>query len=153
MRRISNDRPSVVEALDKLGIEHKGNTFRCPNPDHPDNHPSSGWYGDGTRWKCHACGAGGDACDVVEPTRVCGFAECKAFFGRGAASATRSAGNVMAAGGGGKTAAAARTIQVQADKGATARMGRRSRSWRGRRVSGRSGRTKRATTNNGGNPS
>ncbi len=42
--------------------------WHCPNPDHPDQHPSmslyNGKHGD-RRWKCHACGEGGTAVDLL----------------------------------------------------------------------------------------
>ncbi|MDQ6614908.1 MAG: toprim domain-containing protein [Actinomycetota bacterium] len=40
--------------------------WHCPDPDHPDTHPSMNIY-DGVRsqrWKCHACGEGGTAIDL-----------------------------------------------------------------------------------------
>jgi hypothetical protein len=42
--------------------------WHCPNPDHPDAHPSMGIYRRGrgpARWKCHACGEGGTAVDLL----------------------------------------------------------------------------------------
>ncbi len=45
--------------------------WHCPDPAHPDEHPSMGLF-TGTRsgpavprWKCHACGAGGTAVDLL----------------------------------------------------------------------------------------
>ncbi len=40
--------------------------WRCPNPNHPDVHPSmTVFHGHRSdRWHCHACGAGGTAIDL-----------------------------------------------------------------------------------------
>ena len=96
----------VVDALDKLGIEHKGRKFRCPNPDHPDNHPSADWFGDGRRWKCRSCGAGGDAFEAVKLARGCTFPEARAFLGGGFTGARPWGGKVPVAGGRDKSRAA-----------------------------------------------
>ena len=53
-----------------LGLEVKGRTLRCPNAEahaHGDKHPSAS-IGPET-WKCHACGAGGDALELVRVVR------------------------------------------------------------------------------------
>jgi hypothetical protein len=47
----------------------RSSRWHCPNPDHPDRNPSMGMYtsartGD-WRWKCHACGEGGTAVDLL----------------------------------------------------------------------------------------
>jgi hypothetical protein len=43
--------------------------WHCPNPDHPDRNPSMGIYTSARsgqhRWKCHACGEGGTAVDLL----------------------------------------------------------------------------------------
>jgi hypothetical protein len=42
--------------------------WHCPNPDHPDQHPSMSVYPGRRghpRWKCHACGEGGTAVDLL----------------------------------------------------------------------------------------
>jgi hypothetical protein len=42
--------------------------WHCPNPEHPDEHPSMGIYLNGhglQRWKCHSCGEGGTAVDML----------------------------------------------------------------------------------------
>lgn len=42
--------------------------WHCPNPAHPDEHPSMGIYQGFQgrwRWKCHACGEGGTAVDLL----------------------------------------------------------------------------------------
>jgi DNA primase len=42
--------------------------WHCPNPDHPDQHPSMSLYNGKhgqRRWKCHACGEGGTAVDLL----------------------------------------------------------------------------------------
>jgi DNA primase len=42
--------------------------WHCPNPEHPDEHPSMGIYLNGhglQRWKCHSCGEGGTAVDLL----------------------------------------------------------------------------------------
>jgi len=48
--------------------------WRCPNPDHPDTHPSMTVYAGqrSQRWKCHSCGDGGTAIDLVMTARRCG---------------------------------------------------------------------------------
>ncbi len=40
--------------------------WHCPNPDHPDSHPSMTVFAGqrAERWKCHACGEGGTAIDL-----------------------------------------------------------------------------------------
>ena len=40
--------------------------WHCPNPDHPDSHPSMSVYQAqrSQRWKCHGCGEGGTAIDL-----------------------------------------------------------------------------------------
>lgn len=40
--------------------------WHCPNPDHPDTHPSMTVFDGqrGQRWKCHACSEGGTAIDL-----------------------------------------------------------------------------------------
>ena len=40
--------------------------WHCPNPDHPDTHPSMTVYQAprSQRWKCHGCGEGGTAIDL-----------------------------------------------------------------------------------------
>ena len=45
----------------------RGARWHCANPDHPDENPSMGIYTGkrGQRWKCHACGAGGTAIDLL----------------------------------------------------------------------------------------
>lgn len=59
-------RETLVRALIAGGAELRGNKFRCISPDHTDRHASAGIYerGGKWRWKCQACGAGGDAADV-----------------------------------------------------------------------------------------
>jgi len=51
--------------------------WRCPNPDHPDAHPSMTVYAGqrSQRWKCHSCGDGGTAVDLVMTVRGCGVRE------------------------------------------------------------------------------
>ena len=48
--------------------------WRCPNPDHPDAHPSMTVYAGqrSQRWKCHSCGDGGTAIDLVMTVGRCG---------------------------------------------------------------------------------
>ena len=40
--------------------------WHCPNPDHPDTHPSMSIYAGqrAERWKCHSCAEGGTAIDL-----------------------------------------------------------------------------------------
>jgi len=48
--------------------------WRCPNPDHPDAHPSVTVFPGqrSQRWKCHSCGDGGTAIDLVMTAEGCG---------------------------------------------------------------------------------
>jgi hypothetical protein len=58
-------------ATEVCGIPHgrgAGRRWHCPNPNHPDEHPSMGVYRSTRgyqRWKCHACGEGGTAIDLL----------------------------------------------------------------------------------------
>ncbi|MBW3641883.1 MAG: molecular chaperone, partial [Actinobacteria bacterium] len=54
-----------------------GAKWHCPNPDHPDAHPSMSVFTGqrSQRWKCHACGDGGTAIDLWMTVRKCGVAE------------------------------------------------------------------------------
>ena len=66
----------VGVALDILGIPHESGAFRCPNRrahNNDDAKPSAGFYADGTRWKCHGCGQGGDAIDLIRMATGCGY--------------------------------------------------------------------------------
>ncbi len=72
------DRDAVLDATDLAdlateicGEPHgrgRGARWHCPNPAHPDEHPSMGIF-QGVhgrwRWKCHACGEGGTAIDLL----------------------------------------------------------------------------------------
>lgn len=50
--------------LPALGVElSSSGRFRCPMPDHEDEHPSCKAYG--ARWTCFACGAGGSIIDAA----------------------------------------------------------------------------------------
>ncbi len=44
--------------------------FCCPNPDHPDEHPSARWNRKKGVWCCDACGAGGGAFDLADKLGV-----------------------------------------------------------------------------------
>ena len=48
--------------------------WRCPSPDHPDAHPSMTVFAGqrSQRWKCHSCGDGGTAIDLVMTVQHCG---------------------------------------------------------------------------------
>ena len=62
-----------------LGLEVKGRTLRCPNAEahaHGDKHPSASIGPEA--WKCHACGAGGDALELVRVVRWLTFPEALA---------------------------------------------------------------------------
>jgi hypothetical protein len=72
------DRDAVLEATDLAALaaevcgEPRGHgraaRWHCPNPAHPDEHPSMGLYLGRRglwRWKCHACGEGGTAVDLL----------------------------------------------------------------------------------------
>ncbi|HYT10105.1 MAG TPA: hypothetical protein VEL73_05525, partial [Mycobacteriales bacterium] len=66
------DRTDLADLVTEIcGPPHGGGRsarWHCPNPDHPDAHPSMGLYTGRqgvTRWKCHSCGEGGTAVDLV----------------------------------------------------------------------------------------
>ena len=62
-----------------LGLDVKGRTLRCPNHEahqHGDKRPSAS-IGPET-WRCHACGAGGDALELVRVVRGLTFPEALA---------------------------------------------------------------------------
>jgi hypothetical protein len=72
------DRDEVLERTDLAELATEicgpprgtgaGRRWHCPNPNHPDEHPSMGIYrttGGHQRWKCHACGEGGTAVDLL----------------------------------------------------------------------------------------
>jgi DNA primase len=72
------DRAEVLDRIDlaELATEICGEPvgrgrstkWRCPNPAHPDQHPSMGLYESKQghlRWKCHSCGEGGTAVDLL----------------------------------------------------------------------------------------
>lgn len=90
MRRwtvVRYDRDEVLARVDlaELATEvcgpprGRGPTARwhCPNPDHPDAHPSMTVYrtARSARWKCHSCGDGGTAIDLVMTANSCGVRE------------------------------------------------------------------------------
>lgn len=54
-----------------------GAKWHCPNPDHPDAHPSMSVFSGqrSQRWKCHACGDGGTAIDLWMTAKKCGVAQ------------------------------------------------------------------------------
>ena len=54
-----------------------GAKWHCPNPDHPDAHPSMSMFTGqrSQRWKCHACGDGGTAIDLWMTVKKCGVAQ------------------------------------------------------------------------------
>lgn len=76
---------SIQTALAKLGIPlAKGENFSCPNKsEHPngDRNPSAGIYDNGHKWKCRACGAGGNAARLVMIARGCDYAEAARLLG------------------------------------------------------------------------
>jgi len=72
------DRDAVLDRTDLAALateicgesQGRGGSARwhCPNPDHHDEHPSMGIYQGFQgrwRWKCHACGEGGTAVDLL----------------------------------------------------------------------------------------
>ncbi|WP_242606621.1 CHC2 zinc finger domain-containing protein [Protofrankia symbiont of Coriaria ruscifolia] len=72
------DRDAVLAATDLPALATEicgeprgrgaGARWHCPNPVHPDNNPSMGVYRAARghqRWKCHACGEGGTAIDLL----------------------------------------------------------------------------------------
>ena len=73
----------MAVALHLLGIEHKGKAFHCPNAaghHNGDKRPSAGFFGDGTRWRCQGCGAGGSAWDLVMVAKGITFREARRFL-------------------------------------------------------------------------
>ena len=59
-----------------LGLDVKGRTLRCPNAEahaHGDKRPSASIGADS--WRCHACGAGGDALELLRVARTMTFPE------------------------------------------------------------------------------
>src|SRR5918992_3474797 len=55
------------DLLTRHGVVRRYGKWRCPAPDHPDEHPSASVYvaADGDeRVHCHACGFDGDVIDV-----------------------------------------------------------------------------------------
>lgn len=56
----------ATEVLGPPTGQGRGAKWHCPNPDHPDTHPSMTVYdaARSQRWKCHACGEGGTAIDL-----------------------------------------------------------------------------------------
>ncbi|ONH60476.1 molecular chaperone [Frankia sp. CcI49] len=78
------DRDAILDATDiaALASEKCGTPqgsgrrarWHCPNPAHPDEHPSMGIYQNRRgqwRWKCLACGEGGTAIDLIMITEGC----------------------------------------------------------------------------------
>ncbi|SNQ46595.1 hypothetical protein FRACA_1480003 [Frankia canadensis] len=72
------DRDAVLDRTDLAALateicgdpqgRGRGARWHCPNPAHPDEHPSMGIYQGFQgrwRWKCHACGEGGTAVDLL----------------------------------------------------------------------------------------
>ena len=68
------DLERLSQLMDKVCKGWKGvgraRRWNCPNPQHPDKTPSAtvfpASYGKATaRWKCHSCGAGGTAVDLI----------------------------------------------------------------------------------------
>ena len=70
------DHPDFLDRLDRAVMDregvHKGRevTFTCPNPFHPDTHPSAKWNRDKGAWKCWSLGCeeeiGGGALALAE---------------------------------------------------------------------------------------
>ncbi len=102
---MSHDRDEVLARTDLGALAdevlgpHRGRgrsaTWPCPDPGHGPQTgrtppvsmfvPSRG----PERWRCHACGAGGTAADLVMTTQGVGFAEAIALLGRRAGMAER----------------------------------------------------------------
>ena len=58
---------AVLDALDVHYSDRPGwRPIRCPNPDHDDAHASASINLDEGAFKCHGCGAGGDAWTVIQ---------------------------------------------------------------------------------------
>ena len=58
----------IAAVADRLGIEVRGRTARCPYPEHDDRNPSFQLYPEENRCWCHRCGKGGTAIDLVSLT-------------------------------------------------------------------------------------
>jgi hypothetical protein len=91
-------KPCVGKTLNALGIKHnqEKRAFNCQHPDHNDKHASAS-YGEKTNtkngttlWKCHGCGRGGDAVDLVRIVNSTDYAGAMDFL----QSAGLAAGNV-----------------------------------------------------------
>jgi len=72
------DRDEVLQRVDLVELATElcgmprgrgaGRKWHCPSPNHPDEHPSMGVFRSTRghqRWKCHACGEGGTAVDLL----------------------------------------------------------------------------------------
>jgi hypothetical protein len=59
---------AIEETLEKRGSRREGRElrFRCPRPDHADEHPSARWNGTKATWWCPVCKVGGGARDLVK---------------------------------------------------------------------------------------
>ena len=72
---------NVAKALQACGLRlcesGKRLTAHCPCPGHEDEHPSVKFYRQNHkghwRWKCQACGGGGDNIQLVQTVRQCSF--------------------------------------------------------------------------------
>lgn len=69
-------RGGLTRLAEDLGLEVKGRTLRCPNAEahaHGDRRASASIGADS--WRCHACGAGGDALALLRVARGLTFPE------------------------------------------------------------------------------
>lgn len=69
-------RGGLQRLAEDLGLDVKGRTLRCPNAEahaHGDKRPSASIGADS--WRCHACGAGGDALELLRVARTMTFPE------------------------------------------------------------------------------
>ena len=72
-------RGGLQRLAEDLGLDVKGRTLRCPNAEahaHGDKRPSASIGADS--WRCHACGAGGDALELLRVARALTFPEALA---------------------------------------------------------------------------
>ncbi len=74
-------RGGLPRLAEDLGLKVKGRTLRCPNAEahaNGDKRPSASIGADS--WRCHACGAGGDALELLRVARGCTFPEALAVL-------------------------------------------------------------------------
>src|SRR5260221_3947350 len=77
----------LVELATELCGEPRGQgwgaKWHCPNPEHPDEHPSMTVFNGrrSPRWHCHSCGEGGTAIDMWMTVKGCAVSDAIADLG------------------------------------------------------------------------